>query len=385
VPTRKALVVGAGIGGLAAAVALRRAGWEVRVFERATSPRELGFALLLAPNAMYALGELGLADTIRRGGFIATSGEMRRPDGSVLRRFDTASLRPLLEEDAVCILRPVLHGALLETVGLSSIELEAPAIRFDLRPDGVQVRLADGRTDDGQLLVGADGVASVIRRQLHPDEPPPRSSGLLAVRGVARDAVPHLEGSSGAQYFGRGFEAGVARAGEREVYWYLSIQARHFPESRDVVAIAERCAAGFHEPFRAIVRETAPEDLRLDELFERDPISPWGHGVVTLLGDAAHPMLPHAGQGAAQALEDAVVLGSALRDAHDAPNIGSALRRYEQLRIPRTRAVVALARRNSRMGSIDNPFGCWVRDQIIRFIPETVILKSLVALGKPPR
>ena len=97
-PTRKALVVGAGIGGLAAAVALRRAGWEVRVFERATSPRELGFALLLAPNAMYALGELGLAATIRRGGFIATSGEMRRPDGTVLRRFDTASLRPLLEE-----------------------------------------------------------------------------------------------------------------------------------------------------------------------------------------------------------------------------------------------------------------------------------------------
>jgi 2-polyprenyl-6-methoxyphenol hydroxylase-like FAD-dependent oxidoreductase len=151
------------------------------------------------------------------------------------------------------------------------------------------------------------------------------------------------------------------------------------------VAIAERCAAGFHEPFRATVRETAPEDLRLDELFERDPISPWGHGVVTLLGDAAHPMLPHAGQGAAQALEDAVVLGSALRDAHDAPNIGSALRRYEQLRIPRTRAVVALARRNSRMGSVDNPVGCWVRDQIIRFIPEAVILKSLVALGKPPR
>src|SRR6478672_5214638 len=142
---RRALIVGAGIGGLAAAVALRRAGWEVRVFERASSPRELG-----------------LADAIRRGGFIATSGEMRRPDGTVLRRFDTASLRPLLEEDTVCILRPVLHGALLEAVGLSSIELEAPAIRFDLRPDGVQVRLADGRTDDGQLLVGADGVASVI-------------------------------------------------------------------------------------------------------------------------------------------------------------------------------------------------------------------------------
>jgi len=385
VATRKALVVGAGIGGLAAAIALRRAGWDVRVFERASSPRELGFALLLAPNAMYALGELGLADAIRRDGFIATSGEMRRPDGTVLRRFDTASVRPLLDEDTVCILRPVLHGTLLEAVGLSSIELNAPAIGFDLQTDAVQVTLADGRTASGQVLVGADGVTSAIRRQLHPNEAAPRPSGLLAIRGVARDVAAYLGGSSGAQYFGRGFEAGVTRAGEREVYWYLSLPARDFPGARDPMAIAQQCAALFHEPFRAIVRETTPENLRLDELFERDPLSPWGHGAVTLLGDAAHPMLPHAGQGAAQALEDAVVLGSTLRDVHAASDVEPSLRRYEHLRIPRTRAVVALARRNSRMGSIDNAVGCWLRDQIIRFIPETVILKSLVALGKPPR
>src|SRR5512132_3293425 len=126
----KALIVGAGIGGLAAAVALRRAGWDVRVFERASSPRELGFALLLAPNAMHALGELGLADAARNGGFITTSGEMRRPDGTVLRRLDTASVRALLDEDTVCVLRPVLHGALLDAVGAAAIELDAPVIGF---------------------------------------------------------------------------------------------------------------------------------------------------------------------------------------------------------------------------------------------------------------
>jgi 2-polyprenyl-6-methoxyphenol hydroxylase-like FAD-dependent oxidoreductase len=385
VGVRKALIVGAGIGGLAAAVALRRAGWDVRVFERASSPRELGFALLLAPNAMHALVELGLGDTVRHGGFITTSGEMRRPDGTVLRRLDTASLRPLLDEDTVCILRPVLHGALLETVGSSSIDLDAPAVGFVARPDSVQLNLADGRTVEGRILVGADGVASAIRRQLHPDEPPPRPSGLLAIRGVARDVVPYLGGSSGGQYFGRGFEAGVARASERDVYWYLCVKGAHVNEPRDPVAIAQRCAAEFHEPFRAIVRATPPHDLRLDELFERDPITPWGQGNVTLLGDAAHPMLPHAGQGAAQALEDAVVLAFVLRDTQVDADIEPALRRYERLRMPRTRAVVALARRNARMGSIDSTVGCWVRDQIIRFVPRTVIVKSLVALGRPPR
>jgi 2-polyprenyl-6-methoxyphenol hydroxylase-like FAD-dependent oxidoreductase len=380
-----ALIVGAGIGGLAAAVALRQSGWNIRIFERASSPRELGFALLLAPNALHALRELDLVETVRHRGFVPTSGEMRRPDGTVLRRLDTVSVRALLDEDTVCILRPALHGAMLDAIGLSSIDVDAPAVGFMARPDGVHLQLADGRTVEGQLLVGADGVASAIRRQLHPEEPPPRPSGLLAVRGVARDVVQHLGGANGAQYFGRGFEAGIAQASEREVYWYLSIKATHFAEPRDAMAIARDCAEQFHAPFRAIVRATPPEDLRLDELLERDPISPWGRGRVTLLGDAAHPMLPHAGQGAAQALEDAVVLGSALRDVQDESGIDTARRRYERLRMPRTRTVVALARRNARMGAIDNAIGCWMRDQIIRFIPQTVILKSLVALGKPPR
>ena len=96
-------------------------------------------------------------------------------------------------------------------------------------------------------------------------------------------------------------------------------------------------------------------------------------------------MLPHAGQGAAQALEDAVVLGSVIREVSDESQIQEALRRYERLRLPRTRAVVALAKRNARMGAVDNPFACWMRDQIIRFVPRRVILKSLVALGRPPR
>jgi 2-polyprenyl-6-methoxyphenol hydroxylase-like FAD-dependent oxidoreductase len=96
-------------------------------------------------------------------------------------------------------------------------------------------------------------------------------------------------------------------------------------------------------------------------------------------------MLPHAGQGAAQALEDAVVLGSVLREIRNQSEIEPALRRYEALRMPRTRTIGTLARRNARTGSIDSAAACWMRDQIIRFIPQTVILKSLVALGKPPR
>ena len=250
-----ALVVGAGIGGLAATLALRAAGWDVRVLERASSPRELGFALLLAPNAMRALRALGLADQVAAGGYIASATEMRRPNGKVLRRMDASGVYKLLGEPAVVALRPVLHGTLLKAVGHEALLLDHEVVGFSTGGDGVNVRLADGNSLSARVLIGADGAGSVVRRQVRSGEPPPRESNLFALRGVAHGVVDRLDGASGAQYFGRGIEAGLARASGDAVYWYMSIpadQVRQGPIEADHVA--DRFTAAFHEPFRAIVQ-----------------------------------------------------------------------------------------------------------------------------------
>ena len=379
----RALIVGAGIGGLAAALALRQAGWDVRVYERAKSPRELGFALLLAPNAMAALRRLGLAEVTIEGGFVARRGEIRRTDGTTLRAFDVADVGERLGEPTVCILRPILHGALLDAVSADAVELGHTVTGFGCVQGGVEISLDDGRRVAGDILIGADGVASAVRRQLHPNEGPPRRSGLLAVRGVAHDVAHHLGDISGVQYFGRGIEAGVARASERAIYWYLSVReedARR-ADRADPSGFVATMTQGFDGALRAITNATRPDELRTDELFDRDPLPNWGAGSVTLLGDAAHPMLPHAGQGAAQALEDAVSLARALRPG---VSVDESLRRYERARSARTRTVVGLARRNARVSAIHHAAACWIRDMAFRLVPRSLILKSMVALGEPP-
>jgi 2-polyprenyl-6-methoxyphenol hydroxylase-like FAD-dependent oxidoreductase len=282
---------------------------------------------------------------------------------------------------AVVALRPVLHGALVDAVGVEHIALESEVVGAASDSSRARITLAGDGIVEADAVIAADGVGSSVRRQLHPDEPPARSSGLFALRGVAHAVTAHLGGVTGAQYLGRGIEAGVARASDTAVYWYLSLPAALVGGERDARRVLARAIAGFHAPFRAIVEATADSDLRLDELFEREPLERWGAGRVTLLGDAAHPMLPHAGQGAAQALEDAVVLARALARE---PDVAAALRQYEAVRAPRTRAMVRLSRRNARLTAVTNPVACALRDAVISRIPEGIVLRQMVALGTPP-
>jgi FAD-dependent urate hydroxylase len=393
VDTPTALIVGAGIGGLAAGVALQRAGWRVRIFERAATPRELGFALLLAPNALASLRSIGQADAVIAGGAIPSRGEIRGYGGRLLRSFDMTTIRTLLPEPVVVVLRPVLHGALLDAVGHDSISLERAAVGVEVRDRRAVVHFAEHESAEGDVVIGADGVGSVVRRALHPDEAPPRPSGLWAVRGVAQLTPPIVADMTGGQYFGRGTEGGVSPASGTAVYWYLSVPADLVANEHDPLTIAHRCAIQFDERFRAVIAATASEDARLDELLDREPIESWGRGSITLLGDAAHPMLPHAGQGAAQALEDAVALARALgpreggpsdHEVGRGPSIESALRRYETVRSARTKAIVQVARRNARLGSVRSAVGCWLRDHAIRLVPESQLLKAYVAFGTPP-
>jgi 2-polyprenyl-6-methoxyphenol hydroxylase-like FAD-dependent oxidoreductase len=375
---RTAVIVGAGIGGLAAGIALGRAGWNVRIVERATSPRELGFALALAPNAMAALRELGVADAVERKGAEVDVFDVRRGDGALLKRIDFRGGTAR----SVVTLRPALHGTLLDAVGPEALLLGREVEGFANAPAGATINLAGGTSLDADIVIGADGVGSAIRRRLHPGEPPPRPSGYHALRGVTHD-VPHRPGDvSTTIYLGDGIEAGVARASATSFYWYMSLADEFVPSTTASAAqILEKCTRGMDERFVSIARAARLDNLRLERLWIRDPISEWGNGPVTLLGDAAHPVLPHTAQGAALALEDAVALGLALAPGGDPI---AALRRYEAVRSRRTRRVIRAGPRIAAMTTTRSRTRILARNAAIRLLPGGVLSVTLRLHARDP-
>ena len=373
---RTALIVGAGIGGLSAAIALRNRGWQVRVFEQATSVRELGFGLALAPNAMAALANLGIADVVKARSYEPRRVDFRRPDGTLIKRLEMpASSRggPIR-----VALRQALHGALMEEIGTDAIQLGRRAIAFTDHGDRVSVRFDDDTEVDGDVLVGADGAGSAVRRQLHPDEGPPRDSGITAVRGGVHGALHHLGDSEAVYYLGPGIESVFVRASDTGMYWFLSLARTLVPPGlADARAVVATLSSRFDATFRAITAVT--DDLRLDDLYDRDPLANWGSGRVTLLGDAAHPMLPQTGQGAAQAMMDAVYLAAQLAPGAD---VDSALRSYERERRPKTAALVAQGRRTARVMATTNPVACVLREWVLRAIPAKTFARWYVRINR---
>jgi len=214
---------------------------------------------------------------------------------------------------------------------------------------------------------------------LHPDEAPPRPSGYHALRGVTEVTGDALGNTDFAVYLGDGVEIGLAKASRTAIYWYVSLVDEF--AAPDAATMLERCTRGLDERAVAIMRAAPPESIRPDQLFRREPLTRWGSGHVTLLGDAAHPVLPHTAQGAALALEDAVALGLALGRAGDPV---AALRAYEDVRAVRTRRTMAAGPGIASLTTTRSRGRIVFRDALIRLLPAAIVSWMLNAHARDP-
>ncbi|MGW0817243.1 FAD-dependent monooxygenase [Streptomyces viridiviolaceus] len=347
-------VVGGGLGGLAVAIALRQAGHSVDVFEQAAALGEVGAGINISPQATKALSALDLGPALEEAGD-AVTGQIQR---SLTTGEQLAETR-LAGEAAARFGAPyyVLHradllGVLADATDRARLHLDKRCTGVDQDADGVTVRFADGSRHRADLLIGADGIHSRVRACLY-GEDQPVFTGQMVWRALvdARTLPPGILGP-------HGFCGWIGKGSHLMTYYLRGGQILNITTQSDADAWVEEgwSAAGDPDEMRAAFPGATPDlQLILDAvtscskwgLFGREPSHQWGDGRIQLIGDAAHPMLPNAGQGAAQALEDAYVLGRWLAVRADDPE--AALAAFRDVRIPRAHAIQRQSRLNSKL------------------------------------
>jgi 2-polyprenyl-6-methoxyphenol hydroxylase-like FAD-dependent oxidoreductase len=354
----KAVVVGGGIGGLAAGLALRRVGIDAIVLEQASRLEAVGAGLGLAANALQALDRLGIGDAVRARGQLTERLVACKPDGSPL--VDV----PLEGREMLGVHRADLQELMVGELG-EALRLGAMCVAF--RDDRLHVSVtAGGEELEADLLVGADGLRSKTRASLL-DDGPPTYAGYTGWRAVAELEPAQMRGRM-TETWGRGVRFGLIPIGRGRLYWFVS-ESRHEPEAPVIPARKaelSRLVEGWHDPIQAAVAATPEDAIFGTGIYWRKPARTWGRGRVTLLGDAVHPMTPDLSQGAAQALEDAVVLAASLRDAAD-PDAG--LRAYEDARRKRTAQIVKRSFQAGRLAQSSSALGAGFRDLFIGSLP----------------
>ena len=342
-----AVVAGSGIGGLTAAVALRRQGWDVTVLERAPALEPVGSGLGLGPNALHALDAIGLGDEVRRLSAVQGHGGVRRWDGRWLVRTDLGLLAERFGDPQVMALRADL-------VGLLAGRLPEGALRTGVTVTGVdpgnpedRARVTTSQGDlDADLVVAADGIRSCLRATLFPGHPGPQYSGCTTWRFVA----PRPDRSpSPAETWGRGTVFGAVQLADGRVYCYASAFAAAGARHDDEAAELKRRFGDWHDPIPALIGSVGSGDVLHDDVYWlADPLPAYHHGRVAILGDAAHAMTPHLGQGACQAIEDAIVLAS-VASPGTAAGAELDLAPYTAARLRRTRMVAQGSYRATRL------------------------------------
>ncbi|HEX7317855.1 MAG TPA: FAD-dependent monooxygenase [Pyrinomonadaceae bacterium] len=360
------VIIGGGIGGLAAALALRREGFAPVVCERAPVLLEVGAAIAVWPNAFRVLERLDLGETV-----LARAGRMRSVrwlgrDGRQYNRFTF----PETGSPAVALHRADLQGALLRSLPPESVQLGKTFAGFVEEGEEVRARFKDGTELVCDVLVGADGLHSRVRARLL-DDGEPVYRGYTVWRGVARVEHAALPAGTASEIYGEGQRFGVGPVGLGRTGWWAT--------ANEPLAVAESAAEhapkllrlfdGWCAPVRELIDATPSETILRNAAYDRPAAARWGAGRVTMLGDAAHPMTPNLGQGGCVAVEDAAVLARSLAKYKD---VNLALRLYESRRRARAERVVSFSRRYGAFGQWQSGAATGLRARLLSSVPESV-------------
>ncbi len=365
--SKKILIIGGGIGGATAALALQKIGVEAEMFERAAELKEVGAGIALWNAPFRALERLGVGEKIRSSAAPLKFGTMGFASGKVFQQLDFEKILGSQFNENFIIHRADLHSAILSGLDKNSIHPDHECERIEQNADGVKVTFKNGNTAEGDLLIGADGFNSVVRKSIF-GETPVRYSGQTCYRGIVD--ISALQPSVLGEIQGTGQRFGIAPINEKRVYWFAAMNApqgeKDNPANRREFLSEKYKGWKFGIP--EMIAANNNDRILRNDLIDRQPLKTWTKGRITLLGDAAHPMLPNLGQGACTAIEDGFILA---RNIAKSGVNADALTRYEAERIGRTTRIVNQSRQFGVPLLWTNPIAVWLRNKMFEYTPNS--------------
>lgn len=363
---KRVILVGGGIGGAATALALSRQEFEPVVYERTKELREVGAGVALWANATHIMKQLGLLEETVKAGYLTTNYQFCSQQGKELVNVPIDGF----ELPVVGIHRAELHRLLWQNVPTEKFILDETFERFERQDNRVHAYFTSGTQVEGDALIGADGLRSRVRAALLGDEPPTYRN-FKTWRGLTEFVPKSYRLGYIHEYLGGGKGCGFMMLGKGKMYWYVAATA---PENQPDAAIGRKKELEnmFQDWFSAIPELIAATDeaqIITTDLYDRPPTQPWSMGNITLLGDAAHPMLPTMGQGACTALEDAYVVAKCLKENSDPV---AAFQNYESLRFPRTKKIVEQSLQSGKMGELKNPLAVGLRNTFMKVMGSAI-------------
>jgi 2-polyprenyl-6-methoxyphenol hydroxylase-like FAD-dependent oxidoreductase len=368
----KIAITGAGIAGLTTAIALKKIGFEADVFEAAPSLEPVGAGLGLAPNALKALDYLGMADKVRRQGSRVNYFEIQNKKGDTLSKSAGADFG-----ENICIHRAALHNVLLDELGPNRVFTNKKAVGFTNKGKVTVLEFEDGSTYEADYLIVADGIKSILRDVIAP-QAKINYAGYTCWRAIMDN--PGISVKGAVEIWDTKGRFGYVQLPDNKIFWFACINA---PKGRQLshftLSDLQEHFAGFNSKVTAMLKHTDPAVLIYDDINDMAPLAKYAFGNKLLIGDAAHACTPNMGQGACQAIEDAVTLAKALAKR---PSVERTFSAFERKRLARTHYIIKQSRKIGRMAQMQNPLKATLRDIFLRLAPKSLQSRQFKKLYK---
>ena len=365
--TQKISIIGAGIGGLTLALALKRAGFIPTIYESAAEIKPVGAGIVMAGNAMQVFEKLGIRQKVEAAG--RKISKLNITD-AMLQPIVEVDLRRFEQRYGVCniaIHRADLQSILAEEVGFQDIKLSKRLTKVEKNKD-FRLTFEDGSTGGCDFLFGADGIHSQVRKQVF-DIGKVRDTGQRCWRGVTKIGKQISMAEETFEAWGKGRRFGASQVNEEYLYWFAVIN-ESLMEGKDIPTLFK----DFHPDILKIISDTEETDIFFNKIIDLRPISIWQREGACLIGDAAHATTPNMGQGACQAVEDAYVLGELLKRGND---FSQAFQAYEKIRMKKAHAVVRNSWWVGKAAHFENSWSRKLRDTVIKATPDSLKNRQL--------